>query len=227
MNKYSCFLLICFVLLSVCSCKKKQDTTTVHPIDSVITVYDDYTALKPGNYWIYEDYMLDSVNGAAHAQGTYDSAYVGTDTTVNGNIYHRYYDEAFLASPSNPSYTITMLRDSLSYTINSAGNIVFSSQDFTSIFRTVTLGPDNASSYTRVVTEQMGFKDSVINVTAGTFTTSAFRQIFQFPSTYPFNPQREYDYWHAKNIGIIRSTTAFYSASPAIYERRLVRYYVQ
>ena len=223
------YIALCLVastfFLTMPSCKKEDKK--VNPIiDSPVVVYADYTMLKPGNYWIYQEYHLDSVNGAAHPMGIFDSTFVEKDTTINGKIYHKYCDVVLL-SGNPPQYSIFMLRDSLSYIVNSVGRILFSSTDFTSIFKVFTFGPNAATPDTLTVTEQMGFKDAAITVDAGTFITSTFRRIFHYPPGRRYGPTREYDYKYAKNVGVVLETSGFYEAIPDIYERRLVRYHVQ
>ncbi len=185
--------------------------------------YDNYTTLKPGNYWVYQNYMLDSVNGTAHPQGTYDSSFVEKDTIMNGLTYHKYR----YATGTPRQYATDYLRDSLSYTVDERGLIIFSSTDFTNTFRTFTYGPNASTPDTLVVTEKMGFKDAMTVVDAGTFTTRTFRRVYQFPASYTLGSTREYDYKYAKGIGLISETTGFYTTTPAMYERRLVRYHVQ
>lgn len=215
------------IIISVFSCKKeKEDNPTPGFNDPKIIVYDDYTKLSPGNYWIYQDYRIDSVNAAAIPLGTYDSAYVEKDTVIHGSSYHKYLDAAYGSNPANPTYTISYLKDSLSYIVDNYGKIVFSSEDFSHVFHTYTFGPNASTPDTLTVTEQMGFRNESITVDAGTFITSTFRKIYHFPSSYPYST-REYVYKYAKNIGLILETTAFYNNSTVTFERRLVRYHVK
>ena len=209
--------------LMAVSCKKKKDASTPVPPVVDTTETSTFIALKPGNYWIYQQYKLDSINGEAHALGIYDSCYVEKDTTVNSKVYHKYYEPSFGSSTADYS----LLRDSLTYTVNSNGVIVFTFYNFADIFRTIYSYPSAAHPDTIRITEQMGLKNGSITVNAGTFITSAFRQIWHLPSSLPYGPTREYDVFRAMNIGIIRKTRAFYVASPEIYEARLERYHLQ
>ncbi len=227
MNKITfCILLAIAALCVVPSCKKdKTNTVKTTPIDSVI--YPDYMVLKPGNYWIYEDYMLDSANGAAHALGTFDSSYVTNDTIINGQTYHSYWDLSE-ASPGG-GYYVSYLRDSLGYTVTNYGGILFSSDDFTTIFYSRQVyNPTAGIIDTVTVNLQMGFKDSSMTVPVGTFVTSTMRQIWYFPPpVYSFGPTREYDHTYARGVGMIKETTKFYTNSPEVYEKRLVRFHLQ
>jgi hypothetical protein len=229
MTKNHICLLMLAAIIAAPSCKKKDNTvpTPGPPIDSTVNIsYDNYMMLKPGNYWIYQNYKLDSVNGEAHPMGTYDSCYVEKDTLMGLKLYHKYLSKISpFGSPTD--YNTRFLRDSLSYTIDNTGRILFSSEDFTSIFRSFTYGPNAATDDTLYITERMGLKDETTIVDAGTFTTSAFRRIYRYPDDYPYGQHREYDYRYAKHIGLVRETTGFYSLSPMVYERRLVRYHVK
>ena len=227
MNKYSFVIAPLLVLLCLASCKKEKGNP-VDPgpiIDSPIT-YPNYTKLLPGNYWIYQDYKLDSATGPEHPLGTFDSVFVEKDTVINGLNYHKYWDVAFSGSGAGNGFKVSFLRDSLSYLVNVQGHILFSSTNFTTIFYTTTFGPNLSTPDTLVVTEQMGFKDATTTVDAGTFKTSSFRQIFHYPANYRYGATREYDYRYCLNVGLVSYTTGFYDSLPWVFERRLVRYHV-
>ena len=216
------------ILLCVCSCKKEKNTSVDPPpvIDSPIT-YPNYAKLQPGNYWIYQDYQLDSVNGPAHPIGTFDSAFVEKDTVINGKTYHKYWDVGYRSPGSGSNSTlISFLRDSLSYLVTPSSYILFSSADFSSIFFTST-GRDHSSGDSVMVTTQMGFKDAMTVTDAGTFKTSSFRQVYHFLTGPEQGRSVEYDYRYGLNIGMVSYTTGVYSSMPQVYERRLVRYHVQ
>ncbi len=212
----------------VFSCKKKTNGTIPTPIDTVVTVtYPDYTAMKPGNYWIYQRYSLDSANGVPHALGTYDSCYVEKDTTINGKTYHKYIEADPNSLPSSPTYLAHFLKDSLSYTIDNHGAILFSSSNFKDTLRIRYSYPSAAHPDTIKVVELMGFRDAAITVDAGTFVTSTLRQLWLLPPSLPYGPVREIDVAYAKNIGIIKQGSGFYISAPNTYERRLHRYHLQ
>ncbi|MBS1773806.1 MAG: hypothetical protein JST82_13180 [Bacteroidetes bacterium] len=224
MQKQHYILYALLASISLFACKKNNKS--VEPTVTPPISYDNYTVLKQGNYWIYQNYQLDSINGTAKAMGTYDSCFVEKDTIINNNTYHKYCSQVLFTSQTTPEYTFYYLRDSLGYTVNHYGIIIFASTDFTSVFRTYTFGPNLATPDTLIIKEQMGFKDASVIVDAGTFITSAFRRIYYFPQNYKYGNPREYDYHYAKNIGLVKETTAWYYPSPMLYERRLVRYHV-
>lgn len=221
MNKYA--ITAALAMVSLFSCRKDKNTIPdPAPIIDSPVVYPSYTKLLPGNYWIYQDYKLDSINGDAHPLGTFDSVYVEKDTIINGYNYHKYCDVDF----SGGGHTYSYLRDSLSYLVNLEGQILFSSTDFTNVFRTYTVGPSGVTADTVTATEQMGFKDALVTVAAGTFKTSTFRKVFHYTPYYPYGTTREYDYRYSLGVGLVSYTNGFYSMLPEVYERRLVRYHV-
>jgi len=234
MPKISLMLLFATLLMATTSCQKKKmlepAITSITPADTPVNTkhYDDYMALRPGNYWVYNYYELDSINGEAHPEGAYDSVYVGRDTVINFRKYHRCIDVGF----NIKGCTTTYLRDSLSYTVNHAGYVMFSSEDFTNLFRSETNLPnpgcyDDMDGDTLQVTEKMGLRNETTVVDAGTFTTSAFRRIHRYAA--PFSPARirSVDYRYAKNIGLVRQTVGIDQNGPTVFEKRLVRYHVQ
>lgn len=214
---------IAFATLSLFSCKKDK---TEQPVNSTPStkVYDDYTAVKQGNYWIYQHYTLDSINGAEHAENSFDSCYVTADTIINGNTYHHTITVNISQSSTIPIGN-NIFRDSLSYVVNHNGEIQFSSEDVYRVFRSFAFGPNYATLDTMQVTEIMGFINTPITVPAGTFTTSSFRRIFSYKTLN--KKQVEYRYSYAKNIGLVRYTTGIYFGAPMVLENRLVRYRVQ
>jgi len=214
--------IIAFATLGLFSCKKDKS----QPIDPVPNpkVYDDYAAVKQGNYWIYQHYTLDSIDGAAHAENGFDSCYVVADTTINGKTYHHTITKDISQSPLT-DIVHNMFRDSLSYVVNQKGEIQFSSEDFYRVFRSFTYGPNQATPDTLQVSEVMGFINIAIAVPAGTFTTSSFRRIFSNKTVN--KKQVEYRYSYAKNVGLVRYTTGTYFGAPMVLENRLVRYRVQ
>lgn len=175
---------------------------------------------------MYEEYQIDS-NGNAASMGMTDSSYVEKDTVINNNTYHKYVDISLFLNTTSVSY----LRDSLSYTVNSSGLIVFSSDDFSHIFREIPFTNPNAGVTDTVpVFEQMAYKDSSVTVPAGTFITSTFRRLFDFTSSSSVHYRlgnREYDYKYSRNMGIVSETMGFYTNIPGYMEKRLIRFHVQ
>ena len=76
------FLVISCVSLLICSCEKPDDDND--PITPAPLVYDNYSQLKVGNYWIYQRFEVDSL-GIGTPTSVYDSCYVEKDTLINNN----------------------------------------------------------------------------------------------------------------------------------------------
>jgi hypothetical protein len=223
MTRYSICLiaLLCIIAASSNSCKKEK-SSPAPVIDSPVAA--NYTEMKAGNYWIYQEYEIDSPTATPMALGIYDSTYVAKDTTINSLTYHEYVEHDW---PDTSISLISYVRDSLTYLVNSGGKILFSSTDFTDTFSSFdfynpAVGPD-----TIPVVTKMGCKDSLITVDAGTFTTVSLRQMWFIPSGFPFGPVRFIDRRYAINTGMVAEQLPFYQNEIKRTERRLVRYHVQ
>lgn len=185
-------------------------------------VYDNYAQLKAGNYWVYEMYDVDSLENGT-TLNLFDSCYVSGDTIING---HTYYQTKSTLYPlvSYGQYGI-WLRDSLHYLIDNYGMIYFSSEDFTTVFRSypMVIDPDTIG----VMSQRMVDKDAVTSTPAGTFTTSNFRTTYHMrPGYNEFGTMRHLHRKYAKDIGIVVETIPFFIADQRYKERRLVRYHV-
>jgi hypothetical protein len=221
MKTHSLFFLSGIVLLSLYACKKEKDEVVTNTSPSPAP-YENYTALKAGNYWIYEEFSVDST-GNGSGTGNLDSCYVEKDTTVNGNVYHKLVK---LSDMSWPNYAVLLLRDSLAYTVNEEGDVFFSSLNFTSVFNLHYIygAPDTVA---KISSQMVNHIDSTV-VPAGTFLTMDFRTTYNM--YYPFTSGGYTRYAHAryaKNIGLISETLPFYAISPVYTERRLVRYHLE
>ena len=66
------------------SCKK--DTEPEPTSLPITTTYPNFSRLKVGNYWIYQQFDIDQ-NGNATPKNIFDSCYVEKDTLINGKTY--------------------------------------------------------------------------------------------------------------------------------------------
>jgi hypothetical protein len=208
-------------LLALGSCKKEKDEVPVPPASQPQVTYDNYSNLKVGNYWIYQEFSVDSL-GNGPATSDFDSCYVEKDTSMNGKMYHKLVTE----SPAHfPYQEIILLRDSLSYTVNVQGMIRFSSTDFTSVFNHYYLM--NPSDTTAEVSSVM-INDPVSTIVpAGSFSTLDFRTTYNMHPPYAAAGHMRYMHArYAKNIGLVAETQRFFAGSPNYTERRLVRYHL-
>ena len=79
-----------------------------------------YSQFKVGNYWIYQDYSIDSL-GTESGFGRIDSIYISKDTLIN-NVQYFVFVGGFYGNSLYPRYQ----RDSLGYIVNEKGTKLFS-----------------------------------------------------------------------------------------------------
>lgn len=215
MKKY-CFYALIFT--SIYSCKKDKE---IEPIPVTIvapTVYSNFSQLKVGNYWIYQRFNVDSI-GNATPTSVYDSCYVEKDTIINSITYYK------LVKPSiSSALSYSFLRDSLNYTVNHIGTILFSSQDFSTIFESNYLMAGVGDTLCHKV-KKMTDQNMIVTTPAGTFITSNAKETYFMYPAWSFNGvKRERENRYSENIGIIIETLTFFVSNPNYTERRLLRY---
>jgi len=214
------FLIACLCLaVSISACKKDSETTpaTIDPV-----VYPNFSQLKVGNYWVYEQFLIDT-NGNATTLNRFDSCYVEKDTIINGMTYYKVVKPK---PPHNSVYEFLYQRDSLDYIVNAEGEILFSSNDFSTEFTSwyyITLPSDTLCHIAKKMTD----KDMVITIPAGTFTTSNAKETYyMYPNYSGWGAERARHNRYAVNIGPVVETAPFYVNDPNYLERRLARYHI-
>lgn len=215
--KYPVFFLTLFIgALLLVSCKKDKQT----PANEVS--YPDYARLKVGNYWIYQQFDIDS-SGNASPGSVFDSCFVEKDTLINNHTFYKVVKPKPFA---NNELLVSYQRDSLHYVVNSSGQILFSSQDFTTIFGNEYFLASTNDTICQVI-KQMAEKDLKVTTPAGTFTTMNSKTSFiMYPNwTFAGNPRAK-QIRYSENIGIVVETLPFFVSQPWYKERRLVRYHL-
>ncbi|HEX5002014.1 MAG TPA: hypothetical protein VFW78_05930 [Bacteroidia bacterium] len=209
---------ICIALF-FSACKKSNDN---QPAVTIPATYPDYSSFNVGNYWVYEEFLLDST-GTATSLNRFDSCYVEKDTMINNQTYFKICKLKY-NNPTQPE--ISFQRDSLDYIVTSEGEILFSSQDFTTVFSSyyfITLPSDTLC----LIEKKMTDKDQTITTPAGIFTTSNAKQTFyMYPNWSNFGTVRVRNNRYAENIGLITETLPFYVSDPNYIERKLARYHL-
>lgn len=199
------------------SCKKEKETEkSIPPV-----TYPNYSKFNVGSYWIYQQFKVDSL-GNAIPTNVFDSCFVEKDTLINGQSYVKtYWPTQFW-----PHYPFIIVRDSLHYIVSSNGAILFSSQDFHTVFSMdYSIIPDFDTLY-QVITK-MEDKDISVVTPAGTFVTSDYRKTFNYYPGLDFNGKHRIMHKrYAENVGVITETLLFYTSDPTYTERRLVRYHI-
>ena len=218
MNQKTVLLSLLLMTAIIYSCSK--DNTSV-PAPTPSINYPNYSHLKTGNYWVYEQFKVDSL-GNATAQNIFDSCYIAGDTVVKGKKY-AIFVKPYFESPFLP--TITLERDSLHYIVNENGERLFSSQDYSNNLMTgfYTTIFDTVYKIVRKMTD----KNTIFSTQAGSFSTSDAQDILYMYPSYSYAGNIRYMHTrYSENVGIVTETLPFYISLPYYYERRLVRYHI-
>jgi len=206
-------LLVYTIVGAACKHDKEEPVTPV--------VYPNYTQLKVGNYWIYERFEVDPF-GNATPLNIFDSSYVEKDTLINNQNYFKLFRLDPYFSDTN---IIFLLRDSLHYTVDVLGEVVFSSEDFETVFKTYYI-PAAVDTIAQVVLK-MEEPDFLVTTPAGTFTTLNYRTTFNFNPGWSSHGNPRYMHKrYAEGVGLVLETIPFFANNPNTIERRLVRYQV-
>jgi hypothetical protein len=190
------------------SCKKDDETT--------VTPKADYYQLKAGNYWVYQEYDIDT-NGVVTTKDNWDSVYIEKDTIIGLYKYYKIWEKQFIFMPSQGS---SFIRDSSGYLVGTSGIILCSDDNFTDILFADTLDVVLAKRIGK-----MTGRDSIISVPADSFQSITNRMaVIPVQPTDP-NPTRYVYNSYGKGVGKIKTHSFFYGAGNA-FEARLVRYKV-
>ena len=219
------FLPFLLLLILFIACKK-------HSSDTPQAQAADYLPVKPGNYWIYETWYVDSLGrgtaGSYNGQPPlYDSVYAISDTTISDRLYHRYRKPE---TPGEKDYKTWTVSDSGEYIIEPGNHIQFALSDSASVFLSRSYEQSQFSDDSLVTVQYKLDGMRTQTTPAGVFNTASMAYVWTF---YPFSWQmraittRRQSTHYAKGIGIISETLPFYVADVNYVERRLIRYHVQ
>jgi hypothetical protein len=224
MHPKNCFIFFLLVLLLSCKKEATAPSITNKPLPQTWTPdYSTYLPCKKGNYWIYELFRFEQ-HGDTSSMNKFDSVYVVKDTLIRGNQYWKIHQHEFVR---NWDY-FTFTRDSLHYIIDEKGKILFSSEDFSTVFSEFYMFDymPYADTVCRV-TSKMNDKDFRCRTAAGIFVTSNMQHTIRFYPKYikqGVNDPRYMNKRYAKNIGIVQETEPYYVSQSFGTERRLIRY---
>jgi hypothetical protein len=200
--------LMVLLLFIAFSCKKKTKTVTVEPSAPTETTYPSYSQLKVGNYWIYQRFMVYPKTGVESKVNGQDSCYVMKDTLISNKLFYKLRKFDFPFNKVNYLF----LRDSSHCIVNEKGKVLFSSQDFTSIFDDQYLiEHDTKEDTVYHLTSKMDDKDLIATCPAGTFVTSNMKTTYTISANYstPDLRIRFRNSRYAKNVGQILETEEF------------------
>jgi hypothetical protein len=214
------YLILSVFLIAIVSCKKDTKITEDNPdIPTQVTV-KNYAKLAVGNYWIYQRFKVDT-NGVATPENVFDSCYISSQTTLNGNTYYEMY------RPNTYGPYTSLLRDSAGWITNSDLRTIFSPTDFSMIFHVgyATNGPNDTIA--KAINKMTG-KDSLVSTPAGIFISSNSQWTHYMYAYWKYysGAIRRTNTCYAENVGIVLETLNIFYSYPYTYERRLVRYHV-
>ena len=204
---------ICILVFA--SCKKKQSNEDTKPIE-----YSNFSALKQGNYWIYESHAVDEL-GHDTLLG-YDSICIDGMNYYKGNTY--YFKKVFEGNSGVPE--IFVYRDSLHYLVDQFGNRFFSSLDFQQVLQThyLVIGGDSFSK----TSVYMSGQHVPGTYPAGTiYTHDVCSDIQYFPKYSADYPNRKLYTKYAENIGMVYESWMFAGSKVAFNYRTLLRYHLE
>ncbi len=190
MKRVSFFAIIACLIAT--SCNKNDSDNEFVPVQTA-----DYMQLKIGNYWVYEQYRLDT-SGNEIVFGEPDSSLITGDTLIRGMKY-------FVLRDINQAHS-SYLRDSSGYLVNVDGDIIFSDDDFSNVLRLDTIGPGLATVQYRMIDG-----DTNISTPLGSFICMYFKgTVESLDPGYPHGTQYTYYFW-ADGYGMIKSNAYFYN----------------
>ncbi len=213
-------LIIAALFITFASCSKDDDKNG----DTILTAPEaGYIPFYPGNYWVYEQYRIDTL-GNETLLNHYDSIVITGTTVIDGKSYYVF--EGTWMSGSLAMDTLNMLRDSSGYYLSPSGNVNFTDQNFTDTLHTYTVVNNHTGDTLFQAWYKMESQPQMITVPSGEFEALNY-----LGTIYTHNPNqgvqeiRYTDRYFTKNVGMIFDTY-YYIGSPNRMERRLKHYYV-
>jgi hypothetical protein len=214
------------------SCKKDKKTEPDSQTEdqTPATPAPNYSALKVGNYWIYERFEVDEF-GISSSLNIIDSCYIEKDTIVNGQKYFKYVQPQIVSSdPTIPSvsHTSGYMADSLTYIVSYPGSIFtpYSYLDTNFIIGSFVQFSGADALYTTCT--KMTDKGTMYTTPAGTFKIVNEKTTYTFANNFlSCNQKTRYiNRRRAENIGIVFQDFPFFSSMCKHWDRRLIRYHV-
>lgn len=208
-------ILVLALMAGSCSKDNNNNNTSIVPADF------GYIPFYPGNYWVYEQYKIDTL-GNETLLDTYDSVAITGTKNVAGITYLVF--EGTWPMGQNNSDTVLLLADSIGYYVDPTGWIHFSESNFVDTLASSTYVVNGDTLYESCYKMQNGPQS--VTVPAGTFYVLTYLGTIHISNPAPYVPEVRYkDKLYARNVGLVRDTY-YYLSSPDRYERRLKKYYV-
>lgn len=198
------------------SCEKDVTNSEVEPIQAT-----EYFPLSVGNYWVYENYKVDSMGTETIFEQKLDSVIITKDTLINNKVYYKLHAVNYYLGGSLDSKSC-YYRDSSGYIIDFKGNIRFSNTNLSDTLQRITeyeIGDHLFYSVTYKMEKSHDVVDPYLNQFndllnfRGTLTTPSYHKV------------RYLDNLHAKGVGPIYLSSEFIS-SPISFKKKLIRYHI-
>jgi hypothetical protein len=231
MKNYITISLLC-AGIGFYSCKKDKNTEPDELPENPTgtTMASNYSALKVGNYWIYERFEVDQ-SGNSTSLNIIDSCYIEKDTTVNGQRYFKYVQPQIVSNnPTIPSVSNISgyVADSLTYIVSYPGSILtpYSYLDTNFIISSFVQLSGADTLYTTFT--KMTDKGTMFTTPAGTFKIVNEKTTYTFANNFLSCNQKNrfMNRRRGENIGIVFQDFPFFSALCQHWDRRLIRYHV-
>ncbi|MBN2746174.1 MAG: hypothetical protein JXR34_05560 [Bacteroidales bacterium] len=204
------------------SCKKDNNDDTNQETPNPVT--KNYFPLKIGNYWVYEQYKIDTL-GVATSTNQIDSVIITRDTVINNNTYFVMEGRNYPFNGGNWGI-VEISRDSSGYLVNPDGFILLAPNRIGDTLATrVQLYGGNDTMF--ILYGYMEQPTTPVTVQAGTFDVIDFKVSTVYYQPLPpgtTNPRYSHNMF-AENVGRVL-TSYFFSSSSNHFERRLIRYHV-
>lgn len=218
-------LLLFATLLILASCTKEIieiPDPTPEP-ESVLTYYP----LEIGNYWIYQDYKIDSL-GNETITPTIDSLVIEKDTLINGNRFFvmNEYTNGQISSGWNRT-----VRDSSNYIVNIDGEKIFSTANFSDSLRIFNIIVEQDTLV--CVVYKMEQEKPTIQVPSGQYTVlncmGKVTTFFKNDADEKLEATLKENNYYASNVGPVLKTYIYaneFIKRKTYNEKRLIRYHL-
>ena len=214
------FFILCVITITSCGPKDKDTDTDPKEEEPKVTV-SNFSQLKIGNYWIYQEYTIDSALTTETPTAVFDSCYIENTITVLGNKYYQ-----ISISNGMTSFSYRFLRDSADCIVDNSGYVEFSLHNFSTPLYTYyqVLNPGDTASK---IVVQMIDRGTSTTVPLGTFQTiNSQMKVHMYPPYQMAGIDRNSNRKFSENIGIVSQTKLFSTGNSNYTELRLVRYHL-
>jgi hypothetical protein len=203
-------LLCAMAIVLFMACQKENPRTLIVKTES-------YLPLKVGNYWIYNESTVSDDGIEILTTNNFDSVFIERDTLFNGQLYYK------MASVQNNLYHSRFIRDSLHYIVDDKGRKLFSSENFID-----TLYNARNNGFELFLKDRFFkmVKEDNVKSTIGVYNCLNYQMSNVLLTPFEGQTARYCNNYYAKNIGIIRKTSAYLFSKSYIRED-LIRYKVQ